>query len=350
MTFGFAQPPDVSLATSADSAARLSRMLEPSEWASAGIPLLRNPREVVTGLHDRHLPGLWTAVVAVLGPEERIIASASFVQHASAPDGWEFRNALLAQLRRVVPHDLRLRVPVRTAVLLYCREGEPRWTETDGAWMWGLRDACTLHGLRCGAYITLTHRGWQVLGEGRGGRRPRSVARTGRLDGKEHLPRRYAPAQPGPDERREASGPVGQAESGPVGQAEPGRIRQAEPAPLRRDASGPVRGDASGLVRGDGPGPAQGDVCGQAENTGQPEASELVSRSRRPVPSPPPGSPERCAPVERSPAVERTRTAAPQPYPAQSCPSSEQPCGDGRPAAHRGAGGAAEFRRRTAAR
>ena len=25
--------------------------------------------------------------------------------------------------------------------------------------MWGLRDACTLHGLRCGAYITLTREG-----------------------------------------------------------------------------------------------------------------------------------------------------------------------------------------------
>ena len=51
------------------------------------------------------------------------------------------------------------------------REGDERWTEEDGAWMWGLRDACTLHGLRCGAYITLTRGGWQVLGEGRGGRR-----------------------------------------------------------------------------------------------------------------------------------------------------------------------------------
>ncbi len=40
----------------------------------------------------------------------------------------------------------------------------------------GLRDACTLHGLRCGAYITLTGGGWQVLGEGRGGRRPSSLS------------------------------------------------------------------------------------------------------------------------------------------------------------------------------
>lgn len=66
---------------------------------------------------------------------------------------------------------------MRTAVLLYCREGDERWTEEDGAWMWGLRDACTLHGLRCGAYITLTHGGWQVLGEDRGGRRPSSDSR-----------------------------------------------------------------------------------------------------------------------------------------------------------------------------
>jgi hypothetical protein len=149
-----------------------TRVLEPAEWAAAGIPLLRNPREVVTGLHVRHRPGLSTAVVAVLDPDERLRASASFTRRPSPADGWLFRNALLSQLRRVVPHDLRRRTPVRTAVLLYCREGEARWTEEDGAWMWGLRDACTLHGLRCGAYITLTDDGWQVLGEGRGGRRP----------------------------------------------------------------------------------------------------------------------------------------------------------------------------------
>jgi hypothetical protein len=178
VTFGFAQPTAASLPASADSTARLSRMLEPAEWASAGIPLLRNPREVVTGLHDRHLPQLSTAVVAVLDAEERVTASASFTAHSASPDGWRFRNALLAQLRLVIPHDLRLRAPVRTAILLYYRTGEPRWTEADGAWMWGLRDACTLHGLRCGAYITLTHVGWQVLGEGRSGRRPYSGSRS----------------------------------------------------------------------------------------------------------------------------------------------------------------------------
>ncbi|WP_102937126.1 hypothetical protein [Streptomyces malaysiensis] len=170
MTFGFAPPP------SAGSTSRVGRMLQPAEWAAAGIPLLRNPREVVTGLHSRHLPTPSTAVVAVLDPDERLTASASFIRRAAAVDGWDFRNALLAQLRRVIPHDLRRRTPIRTAVLLYCREGEGRWTEEDGAWMWGLRDACTLHGLRCGAYITLTRDGWRILGEGRGGRRPNSAS------------------------------------------------------------------------------------------------------------------------------------------------------------------------------
>ncbi|CAK7280417.1 hypothetical protein [Streptomyces misionensis] len=169
MTFGFASSSAASLSTSTAPAGRL---LEPAEWAAAGIPLLRNPREVVSGLHARHHPRPSTAIVAVLDPEERLCASASFSPRAAPADGWMLRNALLSQLRRVIPHDLRRRTPVRTAVLLYCREGDARWTEEDGAWMWGLRDACTLHGLRCGAYITLTHDGWQVLGEGRGGRRP----------------------------------------------------------------------------------------------------------------------------------------------------------------------------------
>lgn len=176
MTFGFAAPAAASLADStgpsAASAHPVARLLEPAQWAAAGIPLLGNPREVVSGLHARHRPRPSTAVVAVLDPDERLRASASFTRLPAPADGWAFRNALLAQLRRVIPHDLRRRTPVRTAVLLYCREGEPQWTEEDGAWMWGLRDACTLHGLRCGAYITLTRSGWQVLGEDRGGRRP----------------------------------------------------------------------------------------------------------------------------------------------------------------------------------
>ncbi|MDF3298324.1 hypothetical protein [Streptomyces tropicalis] len=169
MTFGLAPSSAASLSSSAASA---HRVLEPAEWAAAGIPLLRNPREVVSGLHTRHEPRPATVVLAVLDPDERLRASASFVRRPAPADGWMFRNALLAQLRRVIPHDLRRRTPVRTAVLLHCREGDGRWTEEDGAWMWGLRDACTLHGLRCGAYITLTRDGWQVLGEDRGGRRP----------------------------------------------------------------------------------------------------------------------------------------------------------------------------------
>ncbi|OON75144.1 hypothetical protein [Streptomyces tsukubensis] len=193
MTFGFApsaasklgasSPSDPSAASSVftDSANRLARTLEPAEWAAAGIPLLRNPREVVSGLHARHPLAPTTAVVAVLDPEERLRASASFTRRAVSADGWVFRNSLLAQLRRVIPHDLRRRTPVRTAVLLYCREGEAHWTEEDGAWMWGLRDACTLHGLRCGAYITLTPAGWQVLGENRGGRRPHAGSPPERL-------------------------------------------------------------------------------------------------------------------------------------------------------------------------
>ncbi|GGU57061.1 hypothetical protein [Streptomyces lavendofoliae] len=181
MTFGFASSAATSISTPADPASRLARMLEPAEWAAAGIPLLRNPREVVSGLHTRHRPTPTTAVVAVLDHEDRLAASASFTRRAVPADGWEFRNALLAHLRRVIPHDLRRRTPVRTAVLLYCRDGDERWTEEDGAWMWGLRDACTLHGLRCGAYITLTRGGWQVLGEGRGGRRPHLASPPGDL-------------------------------------------------------------------------------------------------------------------------------------------------------------------------
>lgn len=168
MNYGFAPPP------ATDSVSRLGRTLELAEWAAAGIPLLRSPREVVGGLHERHLPTADTAVVAVFGPDERLVASASFTQCTDRPDGWEFRNALLEQLRRIVPHDLRRRTPVRTAALLFCRDGGADWCEVDGAWMWGLRDACTLHGLRCGAYIALTPAGWQVLGEERRGRRPRA--------------------------------------------------------------------------------------------------------------------------------------------------------------------------------
>ncbi|GAB2615208.1 hypothetical protein GCM10027168_54650 [Streptomyces capparidis] len=157
---------------SSGSSPHAMRSLEPEEWSGIGIPLLRDPRGVVNDLHVRHLPSASTAVVAVLDHEQRLVASASFAQRQGMNDGWEHRNALLWHLRRVVPHDLRRRTPVRTGVLMLCREGAPGWTEADGAWMWGLRDACTLHGLRCGPYIALTPHGWQVIGDGRGGRNP----------------------------------------------------------------------------------------------------------------------------------------------------------------------------------
>lgn len=175
MTFGFAPSATASTSRSpipADSPNRLARILEAAEWATAGVPPLRDPREVVGDLYALHRPAASTSVVAVLDGDGRVRASASFTRRTASPDGWVCRNALLAQLRRVVPHDLRRRSPARTAVLLHCRDGEGCWTEEDGAWMWGLRDACTLHGLRCGAYITLTGSGWQVLGEDRGGTRP----------------------------------------------------------------------------------------------------------------------------------------------------------------------------------
>jgi hypothetical protein len=167
LTIGFARSAN-------GPSASAGRTLEPQDWAEIGIPLLRDPRDVVKELHSRHLPSVSTAVVGVLDQDQRLAASASFTQRKDTTDGWEHRNALLWHLRRIVPHDLRLRVPVRTGVLLFCRDGEPGWTEADGAWMWGLHDACALHGLRCGAYITLTSHGWHVLGDGRGGRNPHS--------------------------------------------------------------------------------------------------------------------------------------------------------------------------------
>lgn len=170
MTIGFV--PETSSAITSPA----SRTVEPAEWTDIGIPLLANPREVVKDLHARHLPRPSTAVVAVYDPDGRIRASASFTGRSGVVDGWERRNGLLSQLRRVIPHDLRLRRPVRTAVLMVCREGEPGWTPEDGAWMWGLRDACTLHGLRCGSYVTLTGDGWHIIGENRAGRTPNAAS------------------------------------------------------------------------------------------------------------------------------------------------------------------------------
>ncbi|MEU4094931.1 hypothetical protein [Streptomyces sp. NPDC026673] len=175
MAIGFA--PETTSVTSSRRAGR-HRTVEPSEWTAAGIPLLINPREVVTDLHTRHLPAPGTAVVAVYSPDGRLTASASFAQRPGVTDGWERRNAILSHLRRVTADDLRRRRPVRTAVLLVCRDGDAGWTEVDGAWMWGLRDACSLYGLRPGSYITLTEDGWRVQGEDRTGRTPNATSWT----------------------------------------------------------------------------------------------------------------------------------------------------------------------------
>ncbi|MFJ4190777.1 MULTISPECIES: hypothetical protein [unclassified Kitasatospora] len=148
------------------------RQLDLETWTASGIPLLRDPREFVLELHQRHLPQPGTVVVAVLDALHHLAASASFTPWPHDTDGWQHRNALLTHLRRITPHDLRLPEPTRTAVLLRCRDGAPGWTEQDGAWMWALRDAAGLHGLRCGSYVGLTPTGWQILGDGRGGRNP----------------------------------------------------------------------------------------------------------------------------------------------------------------------------------
>jgi hypothetical protein len=163
-------------ASSTSTSSLVSRNLEAAEWADADVPLLPNPREAIKELHALHQPEPSTTVVAVYEPDGQIRASASFAGRVGVVDGWERRNALLSHLRRVIPHDLRLRRPVRTAVLLVCRDGVPGWTAEDGAWMWGLRDACVLHGLRCGSYVTLTADGWNVLGENRSGRTPNSAS------------------------------------------------------------------------------------------------------------------------------------------------------------------------------
>ncbi|MFD3454881.1 hypothetical protein ACFWVC_22230 [Streptomyces sp. NPDC058691] len=169
MAMGFA--PETTSGTSSRTA-RPVRTLEPAAWIASGFPLLISPRDVVKDLHARHLPAPGTAVLAVLSPDGRLTASASFAQREDVVDGWERRNAILSHLRRITPDDLRRRTPVRTTVLLVCREGDAAWTEADGAWAWGLRDACSLHGLRPGSYITLTQDGWRVYGEARVGRTP----------------------------------------------------------------------------------------------------------------------------------------------------------------------------------
>ncbi|GAA2749013.1 MULTISPECIES: hypothetical protein [Kitasatospora] len=156
------------------SASENGRVIDPERWTELDVPLLRTPREFVTELHQRHLPAPGTTVVAVLDPDQHVVASASFATRPHVTDGWHHRNALLLHLRRIIPHDLRLTQPARTAVLLRCREGVPEWTDQDGAWMWALRAASELHGLRCGSYLTLTPAGWHSIGDGRRGRNPHS--------------------------------------------------------------------------------------------------------------------------------------------------------------------------------
>lgn len=181
-----------------------ARMLTPDAWAKAGVPLLRDPRELIKRLHGLHRPEPGTAVVAVLDGDGRPVASASFAMYGeSAPDadahdpagarpdendgvltphppvpldGWECRNMILAHLRLIVPDDLRRATPTRTTILLLCRDGRRGWEPDDGRWMWGLRDACALHGLRSGAVVVLADDGWQVVADGRGGRTPVPLA------------------------------------------------------------------------------------------------------------------------------------------------------------------------------
>ncbi|MFE6052407.1 hypothetical protein ACFQ6N_16755 [Kitasatospora sp. NPDC056446] len=214
------------------------RVLDQETWAASGIPLLRDPREFVLELHQRHLPQPGTVVVAVLDALHHLAASASFTPWPHDSDGWQHRNALLANLRRIVPHDLRLPEPTRTAVLLRCRDGAPGWTEQDGAWMWALRDAAMLHGLRCGAYIGLTPAGWQILGDGRNGRKPHAGSWA---DGPVHTVTELPPrsALEAPRGRRTGLEPADQPEQGAGAQ----RSAQSDPPwiPARVAAAEPTR-------------------------------------------------------------------------------------------------------------
>ena len=114
VTFGFAP-------SAAASTSRRCPPVRPTGWPGCWNPpsgprrafrCCAIPREVVSGLHARHRPTPSTAVVAVLDRDERLRGE-RLVRPAvrRSADGWEFRNALLAQLRRVIPHDLRRRTP-----------------------------------------------------------------------------------------------------------------------------------------------------------------------------------------------------------------------------------------------
>jgi hypothetical protein len=171
------------------------RSLDPTTWAESSLPTLLDPRSVVGELHRIHLPHPGVTVLGVLAGDGRVVGGASFVVPERITDGWHLRNVLLAHLRHVVPHGLRRQSPAHSAVVLQCRDTPAEWTELDGAWMWALQDASVLHGLRCGAYITLTEDGWQVLGEHRRGRSPqagswarRAVSTVSELPSREHAP------------------------------------------------------------------------------------------------------------------------------------------------------------------
>ncbi|WP_157597465.1 hypothetical protein [Streptacidiphilus rugosus] len=150
----------------------VARSLDSADWAAAGLPVLSDPRSVVEDLHRIHLPQPGATVLGVLTAEDRVVAGASFAVPDRISDGWHLRNILLAHLRHTVPHGLRRRSPLHSVVLLQCRHEPAGWTDQDGAWMWALRDAAVLHGLRCGDYITMTDGGWSVLGGSRNGHTP----------------------------------------------------------------------------------------------------------------------------------------------------------------------------------
>ncbi|WP_406281570.1 hypothetical protein [Embleya sp. NBC_00896] len=158
-----------------------SRWFDPETWRARGIPLLRDPRALLKRLHALHEPIARTAVVTVLDGSERPVASASFGFGASRTDGWRCRNLILANLRLIVPDDLRRSTPTHTTVLALYRDGRRDWEADDGRWMWGLHDACVLHGLRCGAFAIVANDGWRVVADGRSGRTPalRAGSRVG---------------------------------------------------------------------------------------------------------------------------------------------------------------------------
>lgn len=216
------------------------RTTTPEAWRAAGTPLLRHPRGLLKRLHDLYRPEAGTGIVAVLDADDRPVAGASFALDTAhgVPDGWECRNIILAHLRMIVPDDLRRATPVRTTVLLLCRDGDRGWEPADGPWMWGLRDACGLHGLRCGAVIVLAENGWQVVGDGRGGRTP--------------VPRRRAAPTPLP------VAPVATGQAEPVAQSPAGTSgapspRAEIPAQRSRSAAPTASGEPAGPRDGERP-------------------------------------------------------------------------------------------------